>query len=112
MRLMDEAMTGARCRFGGDLLIFRKALQTLDGVVADVSPECRPDRALIAAFLRQLALEWGQRPFATPFSRHFATHLSNLDLTQLLVSAPLIGSLQWASLQSACLRVGTVGWAI
>jgi ubiquinone biosynthesis protein len=111
MQLMDAAMTRARCRFSGDLLIFRKVLQTLEGVVADVSPECRPDRVLIAAFLRQLAGEWGQRAFATPFSRHFATHLSNLDLAQLLVSAPLIGSLRWMSLQNAWLRGGAVGWA-
>ena len=109
-QLMDAAMTRA-CRFSGDLLIFRKVLQTLEGVVADVSLECRPDRVLIAAFLRQLAREWGQRPFATPFSRHFATHLSNLDLAQLLASAPLIGSLRWMSLQNAWLRGGAVGWA-
>lgn len=66
---------------------------------------------LIAAFLRRLAEEWGQRPFATPFSRHFATHFSNLDLAQLLVSAPLIGSLRWMSLQNAWLRGGAVGSA-
>jgi ubiquinone biosynthesis protein len=111
MQLMDAAMTRARCRFSGDLLIFRKVLQTLEGVVADVSTECRPDRVLIVAFLRQLAGEWGQRPFATPFSRHFATHLSNLDLAHLLASAPLIGSLRWMSLQNAWLRGGAIGWA-
>ena len=110
-RLMDEAVTRARCRFSGDLVMFRKALQTLEGVVADVSPECRPNRVLIAALLRQLAVEWGQRPFATPFSRHFATHFSNLDLTQLLASAPLVGSLRWMSLQNAWLRDGPAGWA-
>ena len=102
-RLMDEAATRARCRFAGDLIVFRKVLQTLEGVVADVSPKCRPDRVLFAAFLRQLAVEWGQRPFATPFSRHFATHFSNLDLTQLLASAPVVGSLRWMNLQNAWL---------
>jgi ubiquinone biosynthesis protein len=110
-RLMNEAVTRARCRFTGDLLMFGKVLRMLEGVVADVSPECRPDRVLIAAFLRQLAREWGQRPFATPFSRHFATHFSNLDIAQLLASTPFIGSLRWTSLQNAWLRGSLVGWA-
>ena len=108
---MDDAVTRARCRFAGDLVMFRKTLRTLEGVVADVSPKCRPDRVLIVALLRRLVVEWGQRPFATPFSRHFATHFSNLDLTQLLASAPLIGSLRWMNLQTTCLRDGPVGWA-
>ena len=110
-RLMDEAVTRARCRFAADLVMFRKALRTLEGVVADVSPNCRPDRVLIVALLRRLAVEWGQRPFATPFSRHFATHFSNLDLTQLLASAPLVGSLRWMSMHDARLGNGPVGSA-
>ena len=108
---MDEATTRARCRFAGNLIMFRKVLRTLEGVVADVSPEYRPDRVLLAAFLRQLAVEWGQRPFAIPFSRHFATHFSNLDLTQLLASAPVVGTLRWMNLQNAWLRDDPVGWA-
>jgi ubiquinone biosynthesis protein len=104
MRLLDESVTRARCRFGGDLVMFRKALQTLEGVVADVSPDCHPDRVLIAAFAKQLLFEWVQRPFALPSSRHFATHFSNVDLTQLLMSTPFVGSLRWMNLQSAWLR--------
>jgi ubiquinone biosynthesis protein len=110
--LMDDAVTQAACRFRGDLLMFRKVLQTLEGVVADVSAECRPDRVLIGSMLRQLALEWGQRAFAPPFSRHFATNVSTLDLTQLLVSAPIVGSLQWMNLQSAWLRGASSGGAL
>jgi predicted unusual protein kinase regulating ubiquinone biosynthesis (AarF/ABC1/UbiB family) len=104
MRLLDESVTRARCRFGGDLVMFRKVLQTLEGVVADVSADCHPDRVLIAAFVKQLAIEWAQRPFALPSSRHFATHFSNVDLTQLLMSAPFIGSRQWVNLQATWLR--------
>lgn len=111
MQLMDEAVTRARCRFAGDLLMFRKALQTLAGVVADVSPDCHTDRVLAAAFVRQLLLEWGQRPFSLPASRHFATHFSNVDLAQLLMSAPVIGSLRWMDWQSDWLRDGGLGWA-
>jgi ubiquinone biosynthesis protein len=111
MRLLDESVTRARCRFGGDLLMFRKVLQTLEGVVADVSPDCHPDRVLMAAFVKQLVIEWAQRPFALPSSRHFATHFSNVDLTQLLMSAPFIGSRQWVNLQATWLRDTGFGWA-
>ena len=92
--LLDAAAPQARCRFDGDLLMFRKVLQTLEGVVADVSAAARPDRVLVVTVLKALAAEWGQRLCALPFSRHFATHLSNLDLTQLWASAPLIGQRQ------------------
>lgn len=92
--LLDAAALHARCRFDGDLLMFRKVLQTLEGVVADVSADARPDRVLITAVLKALAAEWSQRLYATPFSRQFATHLSNLDLAQLWASAPLIGQRQ------------------
>jgi ubiquinone biosynthesis protein len=95
MGLMDDAVTRARCRFSGDLVIYRKVMQTLDGVIPDISPACRADRVLTAALMRQLAGEWGERAIALPFSRQFATHLSNLDLTQLMMSVPLIGSRQW-----------------
>lgn len=98
--LLDEIAIGARCRFGGDLLMFRKTLQTLQGVVSDVSADCRPDRVLTFALLRTLAQEWGHRSYAFPFSRHFATHLSNLDLTQLFASAPLIGQRQLYGLRT------------
>ena len=111
MQLMDEAAMRARCRFAGDLLMFRKVLQTLEGVVADVSPDCHTDRVLIGAFVRELLLEWGQRPFSLPSSRHFATHFSNVDLAQLLMTTPFIGSLRWMDWQSAWLRDAGLGWA-
>jgi ubiquinone biosynthesis protein len=104
MRLLDESVTRARCRFGGDLVMFRKVLQTIEGVVADVSPDCHPDRVLIGSFVKQLVIEWAQRPFALPSSRHFATHFSNVDLARLLMSAPFIGSRQWVNLQASWLR--------
>jgi ubiquinone biosynthesis protein len=104
MGLMDDAVTRARCRFSGDLVVYRKVMQTLDGVIPDVSPACRADRVLTASLMRQLAAEWGERAMTLPFSRQFATHLSNLDLTQLMMSVPLIGSRQWIGFRSKVLR--------
>lgn len=103
--LLDEAALHARCRFDGDLLMFRKVLQTLEGVVADVSANCRPDLVLARTLARTLAAEWAQRSLTLPFSRNFATHLSNLDLTQLFASAPLIGQRQLYGLRAGRLRM-------
>ena len=109
--LLDEVALHARCRFEGDLLMFRKVLQTLDGVVADVSADSHPDRVLTLALLRTLAAEWTQRSYTLPLSRHFATHLSNLDLTQLFASAPLIGQRQLYGLGGGWLRTGRPAFA-
>jgi Predicted unusual protein kinase len=103
MGLVDEAATTAKARFAGGLIMFRKVLQTLDGVIADVSADCRVDRVLTAALIRQLLREWGRRPIAGPFTRHFATHVSNLDLMQMWFSAPLIVSRYALTLEAALL---------
>lgn len=105
MGLVDEAAVAAQARFAGGLIMFRKVLQTLDGVIADISPDCRVDRVLATALIRQMAREWGRRPLAKPFSRHFATHLSNLDLMQMWFSGPLIVSRYALALQASLLAV-------
>ena len=66
---------------------------------------------LTLALLRTLAAEWTQRSYTLPLSRHFATHLSNLDLTQLFASAPLIGQRQLYGLGRGWLRTGRPAFA-
>jgi ubiquinone biosynthesis protein len=90
--LMDAAATQARARFGRNLILFRKVLHTLKGVLADVSETCRIDVVLALAFIRQLGREWGQRALAAPLSRDFPTRVSNAELWHLYLSAPLLGS--------------------
>jgi ubiquinone biosynthesis protein len=90
--LMDAAATEAKARFGQNLIIFRKVLLTLKGVLADVSESFRIDVVLALAFMRQLGREWRQRAFATPFARDFPTRVSNAELWHLYLSAPLLGS--------------------
>lgn len=101
--LMDDALIEAGARFSADLVMFRKVLQTLRGVVADVSEDCRLDLVLAGRFLRQLAKETTARWSALPASRRFATHLSNLDLAQLAWQAPLIGTRTWLGLSEGFL---------
>lgn len=96
--LMDDSVTKARGRFGPDLVIFRKVLQTLNGVVADVSEESRADAVLAASLVSRLSVEMPGRMIARPLSRAFTTHLSNADLAHLSMSAPLIVSRYWLSL--------------
>ena len=90
--LMDGAVIRARARFPTDLMAFRKVLQTLKGVIADVSDDCCPDTVLASSFLKRLSVEWGFRALASPFSRRFTTHLSNMDLARLAVSMPLVAA--------------------
>jgi ubiquinone biosynthesis protein len=93
--LMDDAVTLGRMRFGADLLVFRKVLLTLKGVLADVSGTFRVDNVLIRAFFQRFAADWEQRLIAAPDWRGFATHLSNMDVAHALVSAPLTATRLW-----------------
>jgi ubiquinone biosynthesis protein len=95
--LMDAtAMQGAR--YGADLIVFRKVLQTLQGVIADVCDQAGVDASLATAFLGRLVSEWPARLIAPPFSRALSTHMSNAELAHLFASAPLIASRALAGL--------------
>ena len=94
--LLDEATQTAGLRVGADLLLFRKTLHTLAGVVADIGAgNDRIDDVLTAAFLRHLAAEWPRRWLASPHSRSFATRLSNADLAQVVLSGPWAAAQFW-----------------
>ncbi len=89
MGLLDETVQSARLHVSTDLLLFRKTLHTLEGVIADIgSADSLIDNLLRGAFLRHLAVEWPQRWLAFPYSRVFATRLSNADLAQWLLTLP------------------------
>ncbi|MBV8228867.1 MAG: AarF/ABC1/UbiB kinase family protein [Planctomycetaceae bacterium] len=90
MGLLDEAVQEARLRVGADLMMFRRVLLMLEGVLADVEGGGGPDldAILIASFVRQLVGEWPGRALALPRSRAFGTHLSNADLMQLALTLP------------------------
>jgi hypothetical protein len=89
MGLLDEAVQTARLRVGADLLLLRKTLHTLGGVLADLgAADHRVDEVLLAEYFRHLAAEWPRRWFALPDSRAFATRLSTFDLVQMMLSLP------------------------
>jgi ubiquinone biosynthesis protein len=94
--LLDEAVQTARLRMGANLLLFRKSLHTLEGVVGDLGADKREiDRLLWREFLARFVSEWPWRWLAPPWSRTFATHLSNADLTHTMLTMPCTAARYW-----------------
>ncbi|QEG00769.1 putative protein kinase UbiB [Stieleria maiorica] len=87
--MLDEAVQHAKLRVSDELMLFRKSLLALEGVVTDVGERTGIlDRTLNTEFLRHFAIELPQRWLHPPFSRSFATRLSNFDITQAMLGAP------------------------
>lgn len=84
--LLDEVVVSTSARFPTRLLLFRKSLLTLEGVLRDLCPELPVDIALLAAVGRQVVRDAPRRLFAWPGRRDFGTHLSNLELLALLTA--------------------------
>jgi hypothetical protein len=95
MGMLDDAVLRARLRAGTDLIMFRKVLLTLDGVLADVSAQVSVDELLPSLFLRRLVCEWPRRLLIPPLSRALETRLSNEDLALLMMRLPLTPARAW-----------------
>lgn len=104
LNLLDEAMLSAGLRFGEDLLLFRKSVLTIEGVVADVSETDSLDWMLPMAAVKQFSQEMSSRAFALPTSRQFGTHLSNLDLLSLYWKVPTTATRFWKHVWGNWLR--------
>ncbi len=108
--LLDDAVHVGGLRPATDLLLFRKSLHTLEGVVADIGGGVTIDDVLMREFLEHMGLEFPRRFFTLPHSRSFVTRLSNLDLTQAVFSCPWAAARFWmgqgADLLHDCLRGG------
>ncbi len=102
--LLDDATLSAGQRFGEDLLLFRKSVLTIEGVVADVSDKDSLDRLLPMAAIKQFSRELTGRAFALPTSRQFGTHLSNLDLLSLYWKIPSTATRFWKHVWGNWLR--------
>ena len=94
--MLDEAVLSARLRVSPDLMLFRKSLLTLEGVIAEVGERSgQIDKSLSLEFLRHFAAEYPLRWLRAPQSRDFATRISNLDLLQTLGSYPTVVARFW-----------------
>nr|VFJ73331.1 MAG: ubiquinone biosynthesis protein [Candidatus Kentron sp. FW] len=98
VKLLDDAKLLAEVRFPKDLLLFRKSLLTLEGVIADVYKDCRIDKILPVSAVHQLFRELLDRSVCSPLSRSFGTHISNFDLLSLYWSLPMGVGRRWLDL--------------
>lgn len=105
LSLLDDATLSAGLRFGEDLLLFRKSVLTIEGVIADVSERDSLDWVLPLTAIKQFSQELSSRAFAFPTSRQFGTHLSNLDLLSLYWKVPSTATRFWKHVWGNWLRV-------
>jgi len=95
--LLDDATQTANLRVSPDLMLIRKALLTLEGVLAELGMSNNElDILLLTDFLAQFASEWPGRWISSPRSRSFATRISNADLWQLAAAWPQ-AAMRWAT---------------
>ena len=103
IQLIDKVVMGAGIRLDADLLLFRKSLLTLTGVVSDLTGtdernrNALLDEAVNTVFLNHLVVEWPKRFQAPLDDRSFTTHLSTADLGWLMWSTPITFTRRWAS---------------
>jgi ubiquinone biosynthesis protein len=97
-RLLDGIAASTGMGFPENLMLFRKALHTLSGVVADITTDCSLDRVMLNQGLRQFSGEWSSRMLADPASRSFGTHVSNVELMELMGSLPGTVNAYWLGL--------------
>jgi ubiquinone biosynthesis protein len=87
--LFDDAVQTAGLRAGANVMLFRKTLHTLEGVLADIgAADDRIETVLLGQFLACLADEYPQRWLSPPTCRAFATRLSNADLAEAILGWP------------------------
>jgi ubiquinone biosynthesis protein len=105
--LLDEVAVKARARLPRDLLLFRKSLLTLEGVLADAvfsdatAAQTLIDQALLGRLFRQLTEEWPKRFSQPANSRALSTHLSTVDLISLFCSGPATVARYWLGIWGA-----------
>jgi ubiquinone biosynthesis protein len=96
LELLDDATQSARLRVSGDLMLFRKSLHTLAGVIGEMGVDgFSIDQSLFYDFMRQFCSEWPARWFIAPGSHRFATRVSNSDLAEVIWSWPLTAARFW-----------------
>ena len=86
--MLDQVATDASVRFGGNLILFRKSLHSVQGVLEDLSPGFSLDAFLVQKTIEQALRDLPRRWFSGPLSNRYGTHLSNLDIARLLGSGP------------------------
>ncbi len=95
MDLLDSVVMEGRAVFDDNLLLFRKLMHIVEGVISDLDPRYSLDQMLMQAGFQRYCTEAFFRLLAGPCSRAFGTHLSNLDLVELMCSGPVVMMRRW-----------------
>lgn len=95
LELLDRLAISARMGFPEDLVLFRKALLTLSGVINDVCSDCSIDQVLLNSGLRQFLYELPNRGLTFDDAHTFGTHISNADLLSLWACLPISTTRLW-----------------
>jgi ubiquinone biosynthesis protein len=107
MGMLDDAVLTSGVRFGADLMLFRKTLHTLDGVLADIGAECGSmDFLLMREFFHHLAAELPGRWISPPDWRGFPTRLSNNDIKRMITGIPWAAAQLWVGHWMDILEMG------
>jgi ubiquinone biosynthesis protein len=94
--LLDEATQTAGLRLVADLMLFRKSLLTLEGVIGELGAnDFQIDSVVLSEFARHFGAELLDRCIFNPTSRAFATRISNVDLVETLLTAPMAVTNYW-----------------
>jgi len=92
-----EDLLAAGVQFSSEMLLFRKTLFILQGVLQEIDPECSSARVMVGEAMAWLLAEWPGRYLALPWSRAFASQLSNADLMRLYLGVPVtVGRFWWS----------------
>lgn len=94
--LLDDAVQSANVRLSADLMLFRKSLHAVEGVLGDTGSDTfNLDCVLLGEALLHFLVELPQRWFTLPHVREFATRLSSLDLWRTCLSGPATCTRFW-----------------
>lgn len=93
--LFDRLAAAQALRFPDALILFRKSLLTLSGVVADISETPSVDSVIMRTGWLDLLGGLPFRPLAAMDSRSRGTHLSNADLFGIWAGLPATAARFW-----------------
>ncbi len=95
--LLDRVVLSGSAQFPADLMLFRKSILTLEGVIQDIAEGCTIDRLLTHGAFQAFWRDAWQRPFMLPTSRAYGIPLSNVDLATLCAAGPATMMRLWTA---------------
>lgn len=93
--LLDAVAQRAEPGFPEELLILRKAVHTLLGVLDDLAPRRLLTETVVLSALATLTREWPWRLWLPPHSRALPSHLSSWDLVRAASILPALSQDYW-----------------